>query len=305
MKRLIIKIKHLLVIFFILSSCVVKAQTVQRIFTFEKGDEFKKQSFLNSTFIIQRGSQQLDISSSSAVDKTYKITDVNDDTYKFVITIPKMDVEINSIGQKLVYDSEKQIDTTSKIANALKYIVGKTCTVLVDRKGEILSDNDSFAKLANDTLLSFAGIQAESFNKGSQFALIPQFVLANKTLRRGYTWTDTSSYKDQKLKTKFWVDTLTAENTVVKFKSSITGNSINSNTTGTYVLDNKSGVLIQTLVQSISTGYMVYNNAVYAITRRISLSESCIKKGLKTTYITPDLSIPPVFANKSVPKPNN
>ena len=265
-----------LIVFFVLCNCICSAQTVQRIFTFDPGEEFEKETFLSSTFVIQRGTQKLNVKSTSTVNKIYKITDVNDDAYTFEVTIPKMDVKIKALGNELHYNSEKAIDTTSKIESALNFMVGKTNTVLVNRKGIIVSDNDYSSYLANDTLLSFAGIQGESFIKGSQFVLIPNFV--NKPLGVGFKWSDTSTVNRQKLKTNFWIDALTEKNTIIKFTSNAQGNSINSNTNGTYVLDNNSGVLVQRIVQSISTGYIILGQEVYAITRRINLSETCVEK---------------------------
>lgn len=271
-----VKARHLLVVFFVLCSCICNAQNVQRIFTFDRGQEFQKETFLSSTFVIQRGSQKMNIKSSSTVNKTYKITDVNDDAYTFEVTIPKMDVKINALGNELHYNSNTDIDTTSRIEKALDFMVGKTNTVLVNRRGIILSESDYSSYLANDTLLSFAGIQGESFIKGSQFVLIPNFV--NKPLGVGYKWSDTSTVNNQKLKTNFWIDGRTDKNTIIKFTSTAKGNTINSNSSGTYVLDNTSGVLVQRLIQSISTGYIILGQEVYAITRRINLSETCVEK---------------------------
>ena len=270
------KTRPLLVVFFVLCSYICNAQSLQRIFSFDQGEEFQKQTFLSSTFVIQRGGQKLSVKSTSNVSKTYKIKDVNDDAYTFEVTIPKMDVKLNALGNELRYNSEQAIDTTSKIEKALKFMVGKTNTVLVNRKGIILSDNDYSSSLANDTLLSFAGIQGESFIKGKQFVLIPNFV--NKPLGVGYKWSDTSTVNNQKLKTNFWIDAITEKNTVIKFTSTAKGVSVNSNTNGTYVLDNNSGVLVQRLIQSISTGYIILGQEVYAITRRINLSETCVEK---------------------------
>lgn len=218
----------------------------------------------------------MNIKSTSTVNKNYKIKEVNDEGYTFKVTIPKMDVKIKALGNELHYNSDTAIDSTSKIEKALDFMVGKTNTVLVNRRGIILSESDYSSYLANDTLLSFAGIQGESFIKGTQFALIPNFV--NKPLGVGYKWSDTSTVNNQKLKTNFWIDARTDKNIIVKFTSTAKGRTINSNTNGTYVLDNTSGVLVQRLIQSISTGYIILGQEVYAITRRINLSETCVEK---------------------------
>ncbi len=288
----------LLVALFVLCCCICNAQSLQRIFSFERGQDFQKETFLSSTFVIQRGSQKMNIKSTSTVNKTYKIKEVNDEAYTFEVTIPKMDVKINALGNELHYNSDTPIDTTSKIETALDFMVGKTNTVLVNRKGIILSESDYSSYLANDTLLSFAGIQGESFIKGSQFILIPNFV--NKPLSVGYKWSDTSTVNNQKLKTNFWIDGRTDNNTIIKFTSIAKGATINSNTSGTYVLDNKSGVLVQRLIQSISTGYIILGQEVYAITRRINLSETCAeKKENEANQPSPAINLSDTIVQKS------
>ncbi len=176
----------LLIVLLVFCSCFCRAQTIKRTFSFQKGDTYQKRTFLNSTFVMQRGTKTLKITSSSSVYKTYKVKDVFIQGYVFDISIPKMNVVINSDDQKLDFDSEKAVDTASKIENALQYMVGKSHNVVIDINGVIVSDNDfSDAQLVNDTLLTFAGIQPESFNKGTQFNITPSFFLRH-FMQKGY-----------------------------------------------------------------------------------------------------------------------
>ena len=265
---------------FLLGSYICNAQSGKRIFNFSAGDEFEKQSILKSTTNIQRGKQRLVISSSSTINKLYKVSQVIDTTTKFDVTITKMDNVINSLGQLLHYDSEKPIDTTSKIQKSLKSMLNKPVFVSINKLGKILSVDDAALKVVNDSLLVFAGIQAETFNKGSQFALTPDFTMSDR-VKRGFTWTDTVKNDLQKMITKFWIDDITAGHTIIKFQSKLTSGYLNSNTTGTYVLDNPSGMIIQRLVQSISNGYQVMNSLVYIASRSIALSEEITLRPLK------------------------
>jgi hypothetical protein len=272
-------IQILLSAFFLFCTIFCSGQGIQRPFAFQKGDQYKKRIYLTSTFVMQRGTKALTVTSSSSVYKTYKVTDVSIEGYSFNINTDKMDVVINSERQKLNFDSKKGIeDTTSKIENALNFMVGKSNNITVNIYGKIIAGDDfSDMQLVNDSLLTFAGIQPESFKNGTQFNIIPQFVLRNY-MQKGYVWTDTATYNQQKMKTNFWIDQITPTSTIVKFKSSVIGDLVNSNSTGTYIIDKESGVLIQKLIESISTGYQISNNKVYSTTRRISLSEDCTKE---------------------------
>ena len=113
-------------------------------------------------------------------------------------------------------------------------------------------------------------------------------------IKPGYIWMDTVTIEQQKMTTRFWIDDISDGNTVVKFQSKLTSGYINSNTTGTYVLDNYSGMIIQRLVQSISNGYQVMNSLVYITNRSISLSEEITLrpvKGRGPTPIDPDMTV--------------
>lgn len=247
-----------------------------RIFTFQKGDEFEKQTHLNSTCSIQRGKQILNISSSSFLSKTYQVLAVSDSAYQFSVSIKKMADSIGFQQKRLFFNSEKKVDTTSQIQKVLKYMMNKPSLVLIDKHGIILSASGASLALASDTLLAFAGLPEQSFTKGGHFDLVADFSLikANK----GYSWTASSSANNQKMITYFTIDKITDAITIVKFKSSVKGQYMNSSSNGTYILDNKLGLIMQRLVESVSTGYQVKNGVLYATTRRISLAEECKKK---------------------------
>jgi hypothetical protein len=272
---------------------VCSAQSVPRNFNFTAGDEFEKQSVLKSTTNIQRGTQKLLISSSSTITKLYKVTEAIDTTAKFDITITKMDNVISALGQLLHYDSEKGVDTTSKIQKSLNSMLNKPVVVRINKSGKIISSDESALETINDSLLVFAGIQSDPFTKGSQFNLTPKFNMSDR-VKPGYIWLDTVTIDQQKMINRFWIDDISEGHTIIKFQSKLTSGYLNSNTTGTYVLDNHSGMIIQRLVQSISNGYQVMNSLVYITNRSISLSEEITLrpvKGRSPTPIDPDMTV--------------
>lgn len=247
-----------------------------RVFTFQQGDEFEKQIHLNSTCSIQRGKQILTISSSSNVSRVYKVVAISDTAYQFSVAIKKMDDLINFQGKRLHFNSENAIDTTSQIHRVLRYMMTKPALVFVNKRGIILSSIDANAGLATDTLVAFAGLPDQNLAKGGHFDLVGDLSLS-KALKKGYTWKVSSSAKGQTMTTDFVIDNITDAITIVKFTSSVKGQYLNSNINGTYILDNRSGLIIQRLVESVSTGYQLKNHVLYATTRRISLAEDCAK----------------------------
>ncbi len=289
---ILIKRSIVFTMFILLGGYVCNAQAVKREFRFNKGDEFEKQSILKSTANIQRGNQRLTVSSSSNITRLYKVTGV-DTAAKFDVTIKKMDNIISALGQLLHYDSEKGVDTTSKIQKSLNSMLNKAVTVSVNKNGKIVSSDESALQTINDSLIVFAGIQSEPFTKGTQFNLTPNFTVT-ELVKPGYTWLDTVKTDQQQMITRFWIDDATFDHTVIKFQSKLTGTYMNSNTTGTYVVDNYSGMIVQRLVQSISNGYQVMNSLVYVTNRSISLSEEVSLrpvKGRGPTPIDPDMTV--------------
>lgn len=251
------------------------AQIVQqRTFDFKAGDEFQKETSVNSTCTIQRGNQKLDVSSTSSVTKLYKVKYVTDKGYVFTVNIQKMEDVLSALGQKLIYNSGQPLDSTSRIKKALNYMLNKPVDVSVDKYGTILSNNTE-VEFANDTLLAFTGIQPEVFIEGKTFGLLANF--KSDKLKKGYKWTNTSPITDkQKVVTKYTIYSKSDTSTVIKFTSSVSDGSVNSNTNGTYILDNK-GIIVERFIQSISAGYAIIGKTIYVTTRSSSIHETCRK----------------------------
>jgi len=269
------KVKFTCCIFFMLLYNIGNAQIVQqRTFDFKAGDEFQKETSVNSTCTIQRGNQKLDVSSTSSVTKLYKVKYVTDKGYVFTVNIQKMEDVLSALGQKLIYNSGQPLDSTSRIKKALNYMLNKPVDVSVDKYGTILSNNTE-VEFANDTLLAFTGIQPEVFIEGKTFGLLANF--KSDKLKKGYKWTNTSPITDkQKVVTKYTIYSKSDTSTVIKFTSSVSDGSVNSNTNGTYILDNK-GIIVERFIQSISAGYAIIGKTIYVTTRSSSIHETCRK----------------------------
>ncbi len=217
--------------------------------------------------------QELKISSVTAATKTYKVISSNDKGYNLTVQFNKMDNLIEALGQKLHYNSETTFDSTSTILKALDFMMKKPINLVLNKYGIIQGSTDYRAELATDTLVSFAGVQPETFEKGTLFNIVADLSY-NRALAKGYTWTDSVEIDKQKLKTKFLIEEITENNTIIKYSSSITGKLINSNSNGTYVINNTTGLITEKLLYSVSVGYMISaGNTVYAVSRSTSITE--------------------------------
>ena len=251
----------------------LQAQEGHRTFAFKQGDEFQTEILTNSNSTLKRGTQTLNISSTTTATKLYKVITATDKEYGFAIEIKKMDNVIETLGQKLHFNSETTFDSTSTILRALNFMMKKPINLLINKYGVIQSSTDYKAEMATDTLVSFAGLQPEVFEKGTLFGLVADLSYS-KTLAKGFSWSDSVVVNNQKLKTKFMIEEITENNTIIKFNSSITGKLLNSNTNGAYVINNITGLITEKFIYSVSVGYQISaGNTVYAVSRSTSITE--------------------------------
>jgi len=270
-------LKNTLLLLLLLVTFTVNAQDKRRVFALKQGDEFQREILTNSKSVIQRGKQTLNVNSVSSLTKSYVVTSTSSNGNVMSVKIKKMDNLIDALGQRLQYNSEARKDSSAIIERALNHMINKPVEVTVDKNGVILYSNSYKTEMATDTLVAFAGIEPEIFERGTLLNLFAD-VTYNPNIKKGFTWTDSVQINSQKLNTKFWVEDITPKNTIVKFSTKIVSQLINSNSNGTYIVDNETGLIIEKLVYTISTGYQISaGRVIYAVSRSTSLSEK-IKK---------------------------
>lgn len=272
-----IKFKITLVVFFLLTSFTIKAQENRRIFKLNVGDEFQREILVNSNSALQRGDQTLEISSVSSLSKSYIVKSSSPTSTNMIVKINKMDNLINALGKQLYYNSEQEIDSSSTIQKALAYMVNRPADVTIDKYGDVISSNVYKSEFATDTLVAFAGVTPEVFEKGVLLGLFADLTYTTN-LKKGFNWTDSVTINKQKLNTKFWVEDVNNNITIVKFSTTIVSAMLNSNSNGTYVVENATGLIRERLIYSVSTGYQSSAGGIlYAVSRSTSISEKTKK----------------------------
>jgi len=238
----------------------------------KRGDEFQRQVLTKSNCVLQRGGQSLHVSSSSTIVKTYKVTDASDKGASLAITTDKLTDTINAMDQSLIYNSAKPADANSAIQTSLQKMVNAQPSVAINNKGEIISFKRPVA--VSDTLLSFAGIQPEHLSVGAPLHFIVNFVI-NPSLKKGQSWTDTSTPSTE---TTYTIYAINGRTTTITYKTSILGGSLNSRINGSMLIDNNTGVILKRYSQSVSTGYEMVDGIVYTATRRTAITEVNTKR---------------------------
>lgn len=271
------KERIILILMLLLVNFAAEAQENRRLFSLKLGDEFEREILINSNSSLQRGEQTLEIGSISTLTKSYVVKSSSPNATNFSISIKKMDNLINALGSQLYYNSNQKIDSTSNIQKALAYMVNKPVDVTIDKYGVIVSSNIYKSEFATDTLVAFAGVVPEIFEKGVLLDIFADLTY-NPSLKKNFTWTDSVKINNQNLNSKFWIEDINEKVTIIKFSTTITTQMLNTNSNGTYVIDNATGLIREKLIYSVSTGYQVSAGGVlYAVSRSTSISEK-IKK---------------------------
>lgn len=254
--------------------CHHTADAQQGVPALKTGDSFLKISTVNSVSVLQRGDVSINVNSASSVSKTYKIDEVNDNGYSVTMTTKSIKDSIYSGDNRFHFDSDKPVPTTDQLANALQFAVGKPTTFNVYQNGIIGEVDANAAVLANDTLFNFTGIEQDALVVGERFSLIADLTSYDK-LKVGDNWADTSAAEGDKTITKFWVVARTPTATTLGYTSSTRGDKLNTNSNGTYVVNNATGLITQRIVQTVTVGYQIYKRAIYSSTRRTNITENC------------------------------
>lgn len=271
------KLKIILILLLLFINFAAEAQQNRRVFSLKLGDEFEREILINSNSSLQRGDQVLEIGSISSLTKSYVVKSSSPSGTNFNVKIKKMDNLINALDKQLYYNSNQKIDSTSNIQKALAYMVNKPVDVTIDKYGVVVSSNIYKSEYATDTLVAFAGIAPEIFEKGVLLSIFADLTY-RPSLKKDFTWTDSVTINNQKLNSKFWIEDINEKVTIIKFNTSIVSQMLNSNSNGTYVVDNDTGLIREKLVYSLSTGYQTSAGGVlYAVSRSTSISEK-IKK---------------------------
>ncbi|MEJ5993986.1 DUF6263 family protein [Pedobacter sp. Du54] len=273
MKKKRYNFKAVLVLVLTLINFAATAQEGHRVFVFKPGEEYQTEILTNSKAVVQRGKQTLNVNTVSSVTKLFTTTLANERGYTFNVKIKSMRNDIDAMGKKLVQSSDIKSDSTSVILKALDFMLNKPIDVQINKYGIIQSFTDYKAEMASDTLVAFAGLQPEAFERGTLLSLVADFTY-NPGIKKNFSWGDSIEIDKQRLITKFWVEDISEKTSIIKFTSNITTKLLNSNQNGTYVIDNATGIIQEKILYTISTGYQISaGGIVYAVSRSTSVSE--------------------------------
>ena len=214
--------KKFIVVAFVVSCVVAKAQSGMANLVLKKGDAFEKISNITSTNKVEMMGQTVESNSNSAIQTTYSVDGAGAD-YQLGVTLKKLSVNIHTMGQEINYDSNKPGDTSSALGAVAKNFMGKPTQISVDKSGIITAIQNNAEPNALAGLLANIGISGNEMAVGNLFELAGSLP-TNAKLKKGYSWMDSSGIEDNKQTSTFVVDAINGNTAIVIINGQVSKN---------------------------------------------------------------------------------
>ncbi|RKR82167.1 hypothetical protein BDD43_2337 [Mucilaginibacter gracilis] len=238
------------------------------------GKTYLKVTVIKSESHLQNGQVKINISSAATVSKTYKIEAGTGGLFDVTVVTNKITNSIASGNDQFYFDSDSVVNSKSVLATAIASTVGKPYVFQIDSGGAIASVKTDYPKAAIDTVFGFTGLEQEDLSVGKKFPLIAD-IRSLKNLKIGEKWSDPALTANGETVTEFWIQSRAETVTTIAFSKTITNLGLNTQSTGTYVVDNITGVIMQRKVQNFTTGYQTLKNTSYVSSRSSTITENC------------------------------
>ena len=236
------------------------------------GKTYLKQTVVRSESMLQNGTAKLNIHSVSSVTKTCKFETATGDAVTATLTTTQLADSINSGNEKFYFNSGAPANNTGKLSLALASVVGKEYVCTVSKNGTISAVIKAYPSSLADSVFNFAGLEQEDLSAGKAFPLIAD-VATLVTLETGKRWGDTIATAKGRTIGEYWLEKNEGPVTVLAFIKSITNGGLNTQSTGTYTIDNATGVIVSREIKNTTTGYLSFRGAPYITTRQLVISE--------------------------------
>ncbi|AYL93823.1 hypothetical protein [Mucilaginibacter celer] len=238
------------------------------------GKTYLKQTIVRSESMLQNGAAKLNINSVSSISKTCKFDNAPDNAFTATLTITRLTDSITSGDQKFYFSSAGTANSQSKLSQALASMVGKVYSYAVDKKGAITSVIKNYPPSPADSVFSFAGLEQEQLFVGKTFPFVADIATLT-TLETGKRWGDTTVTAKGRAIGEYWLEKNEGPQTVLAFIKTINDGGLNTQSTGTYTIDNATGVIVGREIKNITTGYLSFKGTPYISTRRSTITETC------------------------------
>jgi hypothetical protein len=262
--------KGLLITLLVLSSLLLRAQ--HDMISFKNGDQFMKETVINTNAVIQRGNNSLALGCSTSISQLFRVSKVSPVGSSFNVNTKKIASTVRLSGGEVQHYSSEDFDSNSVTGQAMRNIVAQTNFLQVDNFGVIFDIRQDPVSFQQDSLIAFLNLNPASFLPRSTLELITDTAFYSMNLP-GSPLVDSATINGIKTVTRYNFDSRTDSTTSFSFTQTVTGSDANVNTNGVLVINNRAGMVSEKTSQSISVSYQLFNGVMYLVTRKSAVSE--------------------------------
>ncbi|OKS85392.1 hypothetical protein [Mucilaginibacter polytrichastri] len=275
MKRLIkTQLKPIFIGLMCLACFKTNAQQSKIRLRFESGKTYIKEIVVKSSAQLQNGQITVSVNSLSTVSKSYKVDAGINGNFNITVVITKITDSISSGKDHFYFDSNKPVDSSSTLASSIAATVGKPYVFQVDSSGMITSVNIDNPILNADTGFNLTGFEPEELSVGKKFPLISD-IRSLKGSNVGQKWIFPTLTANGEIMTEFWLLNRSETATTMAFSKTINDQALNTHSTGSYIVDNNTGIITERKIKDFTSGYQTFHNALYFSTRNSTITENC------------------------------
>ena len=211
-----------MVVALVICGVAAKSQSPKAALVLKKGDVLAKTSDIKSVNKVEMMGQSVESNTGSSIQTIYTVDDAGED-YTLGITLHKLTLHMDAMGQQLDYDSDKPADSSSALGTVAKNIVGKQTHIVVNKSGTITSIDTSAEPNALAGILANIGITGNELAVGNTFELSGSLPVSAR-LKKVYSWTDSSGNADGKRVSSFVIEAITGNTATVAINGVLTKN---------------------------------------------------------------------------------
>jgi len=236
----------------ILLATSIQAQSLKKANGLSKGLQISKTAKSVVVNSMEMMGQQINTDINNEVVTIYQVKDITAAGTDIDITLAKMKMEMEVMGQNMSFDSEKP-DESNPMGAKMKEMIGKTTSISVSKEGKIIGKKSADAASASDAIAQLIGGGSGGLNEGATLDII--MPLTKDEVKVGETWIDSSGNEEGKNVTVYTLKSITNDVAELTYTGTVAINKKGENqgmemltklsgtTTGTLLVDAKSLVI--------------------------------------------------------------
>jgi hypothetical protein len=209
-----------------------------------------------------KNSQQTDMgmagsmTNNSMTTTTLTVTGVKGNDYTLTNTVNKLKVDMDVMGQKVNYDSEKPEDQESEAGKTISPMIGKNINLTLNKfSGKKIVEKDTTASPEKPEANPISDMLGGMGNNSDEMMVADAFFLIPYDKKKGDSWTITDSTLNKKSVTTYTLKSLDKNIATITFNTALDMQSVveaqgtemnitmNTKTNGEIVADAKTGII--------------------------------------------------------------